>query len=53
LRSQLRQASEVLGDGRKHELVLCAARTPKAETTEPQNALQVREPHLDAFTIMP
>jgi hypothetical protein len=53
LRSQLRQASEVLGDGCKHELVLCTARTAQAKTTEPQNALQVRKPHLDAFTIMP
>jgi hypothetical protein len=32
---------------------MCTARTPQAKTAEPQNALQVREPHLDAFTVMP
>jgi hypothetical protein len=52
LRSQLRQASQVLGDGCRHELVF-TARTAQAKTTEPQNALQVRKPHLDAFTIVP
>ena len=44
-----------LGSGQccKHALVLCAARAAQAKTAEPQNALQVRKPHLDAFTVMP
>jgi hypothetical protein len=30
----------------------CAPRATKAEAAEPQNALQVCEPHLDAFPVM-
>jgi hypothetical protein len=53
LKNQLSETSEVLSDGRKHELVPCTVRIPKAKTAEPQDALQVRKPHLDAFTVMP
>ena len=45
-------APEVLSNGCQHELVLCATWTAKAETSEPQDALQMREPHLDAFTVV-
>jgi hypothetical protein len=32
---------------------LCTARTTESKTTEPQDALQVREPHLDALAVTP
>jgi hypothetical protein len=37
MRDRLCLTSEVLGDGCKHELVLCTARTSKAKTAEGQN----------------
>jgi len=50
---QLCEASEVLGDCRQRELVLCATRASQTKSVEPQDALQVREPHLDAFAVVP
>src|SRR5690242_5851341 len=44
---------QVLGDGGQHELVLSAARAAQTQSGEPQDALQVREPHLDALAVMP
>ena len=49
---QLCQASQVLGDGRKYKLVLRATRATQTKTAEPQDALQVREPHLYAFAVV-
>src|ERR1700746_2522727 len=48
---QLRHPSEVLGDRCKRKLVLCAARTSQSKSSEPEDALQVREPHLDALAL--
>ena len=48
---QLRHPSEVLSDGCQHELVLRAARASKPKTAEAEDALQMREPHLDAFAV--
>src|SRR5690348_8999922 len=42
VRDQLREAPEVLGDGREHELVLCATRATQTQPAQPQDALQVR-----------
>jgi hypothetical protein len=48
---QLRHPSEVLGDRCKRKLVLCAARTSQSKSPEPEDTLQVREPHLDALAL--
>jgi hypothetical protein len=52
LSDEVRQPSEVLGDGREHELVLCAARSSQTKPAEPKDALQMGEPHLNALAVM-
>jgi hypothetical protein len=52
-RHQLGQTSQVLGDSRQYELVLRASGATQTKPAEPQDALQVREPHLYAFTLVP
>jgi hypothetical protein len=52
-RHQLGLTSQVLGDRRQHELVLRATRATQTKPAEPQDALQVGEPHLYAFTLVP
>jgi hypothetical protein len=49
--NQLTETPEVLGNGCKRELELGAAWTPQSQPTEPQNALEVREQHLDLLAI--
>ena len=48
---QFAEAPQILGDGGKRELELGAAWTSQPEPTEPQNALQVCEQHLDLLAI--
>jgi hypothetical protein len=48
---QLRHPSKVLSDRCKGELVLCTARTTQSMPPELEDALQVREPHLDALAL--
>ena len=43
---------EVLGDGGERELVLSAARAAQSKPTQPQDALQMSEPHLNALAIV-
>jgi hypothetical protein len=50
---ELGQTSQVLGDSRQHELILRASGSTQTKPSEPQDALEVREPHLDAFTLVP
>jgi hypothetical protein len=50
---QLRHPSEVLGDSRQRELILGATRTAQPKAAEPQDALEMREPRLDALAIVP
>jgi hypothetical protein len=50
--NKLCEAAEVPGNGCQHELLLCAAWTAKAEASEPQHAFQMREPHLNVFTVV-
>ena len=45
-----RQLSEVLDCGSEKELVLSTGRTSQPEPVESQNALEMREQHLDFFT---
>ena len=45
------EALQVLCDCSQRELELRAARSSQAQSAEPQNALEVREQHLDLFTI--
>src|SRR4029450_1738672 len=47
------EPTEVLGDRHKGELVLCAAGATQSQPAKPENALQVREQHLNALTIVP
>jgi hypothetical protein len=42
---------EVLSYGGENELILGASRAAQSKPTEPQDALQVREPHLDLLAI--
>ena len=42
---------QILCDCCQRELELRAARSSQAQSSEPQNALEVREQHLDLFTI--
>jgi hypothetical protein len=51
--NKLGEASQVLGDGSEHKLVLCATWAAETETAEPKDAFQVRESHLDAFAVVP
>ena len=48
---QLRHPSEVLSNRCKRKLVLCAARTSQSKLPKPEDALQMREPHLDAIAL--
>jgi hypothetical protein len=50
-RRQLGEAAQVLGDGCQGELELGAARSAQSQSAEPQDALQVREQHLDALAL--
>jgi hypothetical protein len=51
--AQFGEPSQVLGDGGEREFVLCTARAAQSKPTEPQDALQVREPHLDLLALTP
>ena len=53
LGDELCEPAEVLGDRRERELVLCAAWASQTKPAEPQDTLQVREPHLDALAVVP
>ena len=50
-RNQRREAPEILSDGSQNKLILRASWTTKSKPTEPQDALQVREPHLDLLAL--
>src|SRR6266849_2425317 len=50
-RHQLSEPSHVLSDGAEQELVLCATRATEPKATEPKDALQMSEQHLDALAI--
>jgi hypothetical protein len=51
LRGELGQPTQVLGDGRQRELVLCASRPAQTQTAELQDAFQMGERHLDALAV--
>ncbi len=53
MKGQLGEAAEVLGDCRERELELRACRSSQSQATEPQDALQVCEQHLDLLAITP
>jgi hypothetical protein len=44
---------QVLSDGGENELILGASRATKSEPPEPEDALQVCEPHLDLLALTP
>jgi hypothetical protein len=48
---KLGESPHVLCDRRQRELELRAARAAKTQSVKPQNALQVREQHLDLLAI--
>ena len=47
---ELRQFPEVLGGGGQQELVLGSIWTTEAQSTEPEDALQMSEEHLDLLS---
>jgi hypothetical protein len=52
-RNQRCEPPQVLGDGSKDKLVLGTSRSTQSKPTELQDALQVREPHLDLLALPP
>ena len=50
-RNQRCEPPQVLGDGSQNELILGASWTTQSKPTEFQDALQVREPHLDLLAL--
>jgi len=44
---------QVLSDSGKDKFILGTSRAAQSKPTEPQDALQVREPHLDLFALTP
>ena len=50
-RNQRFEPSQVLGDGGQYELILGASWTTQPKPAELQDALQVREPHLDLLAL--
>ena len=47
------EPTEILGNCCKRELILCAARAAQSQPVESENALQVREQHLNALAVAP
>src|ERR1700716_2704520 len=52
-RNQRCEPPKVLGDGGQNKLILGASWAAQSKPTEPKDALQVCEPHLDLFTLAP
>ena len=52
-RNQRCDPPQVLGDGGQNKPILGASRAAQSKPTEPQDALQVCEPHLDLFALTP
>lgn len=50
-RSQRSEAPQILSDGSQNKLILGASWATKPKPTKPQDALQVREPHLDLLAL--
>ena len=48
---KLGKPAEILRDRRQRELELSASRPTQSQTTEPQDAFEMREQHLNAFAI--
>jgi len=47
----LSELSEVLGGGCEQEFIFCAVRSAQAEASQSDNALEMREQHLDLFAL--
>ena len=52
-RNKRREPPQVLGDGGQNKLILRALWAAQSKPTEPQDALQVCEPHLDLLALTP
>ena len=52
-RDQRREAPQILSDGSQNKLILGASRPTQSKSTEPQDALQMRKPHLDLLALAP
>jgi len=50
-RNQRCEPPQVLGDGSQNKLILSASWATQSKPTEPQDALQVCEPHLDLLAL--
>jgi hypothetical protein len=50
--NQRSEPPQVLSDGGQNKLILGASRATQSEAAEPQDALQVCEPHLDLLALM-
>jgi hypothetical protein len=48
---ELRQLPQILGGGCQEALVFRSARSPQAQLTEPEDALQVSKQHLDLLSL--
>jgi hypothetical protein len=47
------ETSQALGDGGKNKFVLGASRATQPDPAEPQDTLQMCEPHLDLLALRP
>jgi hypothetical protein len=47
------EPTQVLSDGGKNKFILGASRAAQSKSAEPENTLQVREPHLDFLALTP
>src|SRR6266567_3990587 len=47
------EPSQVLGDSGQNKLILGASRAAQSQSIEPQDALQMCEPHLDLLALAP
>ena len=52
-RNQRGEPPQVLSDGSKNKLILGASWATQSQPTELQDALQMREPHLDLLAFAP
>ena len=50
-RDQRREAPQILSDGSQNKLILGASRAAQSQSAQPQDALQVCEPHLNLLSL--
>ena len=52
MRDELRQLPQILGGGGQEELIFGSVWTAEAQSTEPEDAFEMSEEHLDLFSFV-